>query len=438
MTSEILSRPASFRELLRFAFPLMIGQLGMMMIGAGDVLIATEHSTSALAAIGIAVAFCNPVFVVGMAFIMPVSPLVAKRRGEAKDTDHLALSALVYSFLLSIPFMFLTWLTSYLVPFMNYEPEITKIVIEYIEITAWSMPGIFVYMSLKEWLQAHERTTWATVVSILAVVINLGLNRGFTFGMYGLPDMGVNGLAWASLSVRYILGLAMFIPLMTKIVRTHYLDRGFLKETFILGAPTAVSMFFEVMAFCSVTLFVGKFGQTQTAANNLALTIASMTFMIPLALSSAVGVKVGHAYGERNPIMIRRFAWTGLVCSLVFMACSALTFSLFPHQLLGAFGASSEVVDYGVRLIFWVAIFQIFDGAQVTLGSILRAIGIARPVTIITFIGYWVIGIPLGWWLGNRMGYQGQGFWIGLATSLGLVSLALYILTAYKVKHAVE
>lgn len=436
--SEHLSRRQTFRELLKFAFPLMIGQLGMMLIGAGDVFVATEHSTVALAAIGIAVAFTNPVFVVGMAFILPVSPLVAKRRGEGTDSQHLALSALCYSLLLSIPFVLFTWLTSLLVPLMNYDLLITESVVSYIRITAWSIPGIFVYIALKEWLQAHERTLWATGVSIAAVAANLWFNRIYTFGLYGFPALGIDGLAWASLTVRYLLGLAMLLPLLRQIFSTKSIDRAFLRETLLLGAPTAVAMFFEVMAFCSVTLFVGQFGQVQTAANNLALTLASCTFMIPLALSSAVSVKVGHAFGEKNSLMIQRYAWTGLICSLSFMALSALTFSLYPRELLGFFGADISVVEYGALLIFWVAIFQIFDGAQVTLGAILRGVGIARPVTIVTFVGYWIIGIPLGWWLANRMGYQGQGFWVGLATSLGLVSIALYVLTVYKVKHAVE
>lgn len=437
MMSEALSRPQTFRELLRFAFPLMIGQLGMMLIGAGDIFIATGHSTTALAGIGISVAFTNPVFVVGMAFLLPISPLVAKRRGERRDTDHLVFSSVCYAMLLSLPFMLITWLTSFLVPLMGYDAAMTTIVMSYIRITAWSMPGIFLYIGLREWLLAHERTIWANSVSILAVFANLVLNRGFVFGEFGLPNLGVDGLAWASLSVRYLMGFALLFPLLKQLRHIEGVDRPFVSETFKLGAPTAVSMFFEVMAFCSVTLFVGRFGEVQTAANNLALTLASCTFMIPMAIASAVGVKVGHAYGEKNSLMIGRYAWTGLICSMSFMACSALTFSLVPRQLLGLFGPASEVVDYGARLLFWVAIFQLFDGAQVTLGSILRGLGVARPVTVITFVGYWVIGIPLGWWMGNMAGLQGQGFWVGLATSLCLVSISLFILAWKRVHHAV-
>lgn len=436
--SETITRAQTFRELLRFAFPLIIGQIGMMLIGAGDIFVATEHSTTALAAIGMAVAFTNPVFVVGMAFLLPISPLVAKRRGEGKDTDHLASSTLLYALLLSLPFMVVTWLTSYFVPWLGYSTELNTIIISYVKITAWSIPGIFIYIALREWLQAHERTVWANVISILAVGVNVVVNRGLTFGVYGMPDLGVDGLAWASLSVRYLMGFALLLPLCGKILSRPSTDKPFLKETFWLGAPTSVAMFFEVMAFCSVTLFVGKFGELQTAANNLSLTLASCTFMVPLALSSAVGVKVGHAFGERNNTMIRRYAWTGLACSLGFMTFSAATFALFPAALLQFFGPSAEVLAYGVTLLFWVAIFQVFDGAQVTLGAILRGLGIARPVSIISFIGYWVIGIPLGWYLGNIVGYQGQGFWIGLAISLAIVSVALFILTMKRVRHAAQ
>lgn len=436
--SKILSRSQTFKELLKFAFPLMAGQLGMMLIGAGDVLIATQHSTTALAAIGISVAFANPVFVVGMAFLLPVSPLVAKRRGESEETSHLVATTILYCLAISLPFVALTWLASLLVPFLEFSAEINKIVIDYLRLTAWSIPGVFIYVALREWLQAHEKTLWPNAVSILAVGANLVFNKGFVFGMYGFPELGVNGLAWASLSVRTLMGAALLIPIIPKLISNKKMDLPFLRETLFLGAPTAVAMFFEVMAFCSVTLFVGKFGETQTAANNLALTLASCTFMIPLAISSAVGVKVGHAYGEKNHTMISRFAWTGLICSLGFMSMSAATFSLLPGPLLNLFGPSAEVLDYGIRLLFWVAIFQIFDGTQVTLGAVLRGLGIAKPVSVVSFIGYWVIGIPFGWYLGNKMGYEGQGFWIGLATSLGMVSIALLLLTLHKVKNAVE
>lgn len=420
-------------ELIKFALPIVIGQLGLMLIGAGDVMIATQHSTTALAAIGLAVAFANPVFVVGLAFQFALSPLIAQRRGEKKDTDHLATTSVVYALLLSIPFMVLTWLASYVVPLLGYEAAITEMVMSYIRISAWSMPGIFIYTSLREWLQAHEKTTLANLVAILGVPLNLFFNHAFVFGKFGMPELGVDGLAWASFGIRTLMGLALFIPLVPTMLRHLEVEKKFIIEVLKLGGPSAVAMFFEVMAFCSVTIFVGYFGEVQTAANSLVLTLASITFMVPMAIASSVGVKVGHSFGEKNIESLTRYAWTGLAMSVTFMACSAATFALIPEPILNLFGPSAEVMEWGIRLIFWVAIFQVFDGSQVTLSSILRGMGISRPVSIVTFFGYWVIGIPLGWWLGNKMNFEAQGFWIGLSTSLALVALALMVLTLKKI-----
>lgn len=430
--SNILSRGQTLRELLRFAGPVMAGQLGLMLIGAGDVLVATQHSTTALAAIGLAVAFANPVFVVGLAFHFALSPLIAKRRGEGENTEELVRTSLIYSLLLSVPFIALTWLASLFVPLLGYSPEMTEMVMSYVRISAWSMPGVFMYTALREWLQAHEKTWWANAVSLIGVPFNLAINWVLVFGEYGFPNLGVDGLAWASLIVRYLLGFSLLIPLLPMILRHTKVDRPFMREVLELGWPSAISMFFEVMAFCSVSIFVGKFGEVQTAANSLVLTLASVTFMIPMAIASAVGVKVGHAYGEKNTLMMGRFAWTGLAMSVSFMACSALMFAMLPAQLLTLFGPEADVLAWGIKLIFWVAIFQVFDGSQVTLSAILRGLTISRPVSIVTFFGYWVIGIPLGWWLGNKMGMEAQGFWVGLSTSLALVALSLLVLTKKK------
>lgn len=416
-------------ELLKFAGPVIAGQLGLMLIGAGDIIMATKHSTTALAAIGLAVAFANPVLIVGFAFQFAISPIVAKHRGEGKNTDQLAFASLVYAALLSIPFMILTAIAAELVPLMGYEPVMTKHVMSYVRISILSIPGAFLYSSLREWLQAHEKTFLANFISILAVPLNLALNWIYVFGEWGFPELGVDGLAWASLTIRWFMGLALLIPVLPFLRNIKKTDWVFIKEVVTLGWPTAIAMFFEVMAFCSCTLFIGKFGEIQTAAHNLVLTIASIAFMVPMAIASAVGVKVGHAYGEQNGENLKGYAWMGLKMSVGFMGLSALCASFFPEAMIAVFGASGEVNQLAINLIFWMAIFQIFDGAQVTLGAILRGVNISRPVSVIIFIGYWIIGIPAGWWMANKMGLMAQGFWIGLATSLALVAIGLFILT---------
>jgi multidrug resistance protein, MATE family len=426
----------TLKELLKFSGPVIAGQLGLMLIGAGDIFMATQHSTTALAAIGLAVAFANPVLIVGFAFQFAISPLVAKHRGEGKDTSSLAFASIAYALMLSIPFMLLTWIVAEFVPILGYGEEMTKHVMSYVRISVWSIPGAFLYTALREWLQAHEKTFLANGISILAVPLNLLLNWLLVFGNFGFPEMGVNGLAWASLIIRWIMGVSLLIPVFPFLMKaSRQINWIFLREVVQLGWPTAIAMFFEVMAFCSVTLFVGKFGEIQTAAHNLVLTLASVTFMIPMAIASAVGVKVGHAFGEKNPVALKSYAWTGLMMSIFAMSVSALVCSLIPLQLVSLFGAEQAVNTIAVSLIFWMAVFQIFDGSQVTLGAILRGLTISRPVSVIIFIGYWIIGIPMGWYLGNRMNLEAQGFWIGLAISLALVAVGLFILSWQRISQ---
>ena len=191
------------------------------------------------------------------------------------------------------------------------------------------------------------------------------------------------------------------------------------------------------MAFCSVTLFVGKFAEVQTAANNIALNLGSLAFMIPMSISAAVSVKVGHAYGEKNLHKIKIFNQVSLLTSLSFTLIMASVFYLNPEPLLQLYTQDAPVLEWARKLLFWVACFQLFDGAQVTLAGILRGLNITRSSSVAVFIGYWMIGIPLGYYLGFHAGLEAQGFWIGLALALALVALMLGIILKRKMKALV-
>jgi MATE family multidrug resistance protein len=192
------------------------------------------------------------------------------------------------------------------------------------------------------------------------------------------------------------------------------------------------------MAFCSVTLFVGRFTEDLIAANNIALNIGSLAFMVPLSISSAVAVKVGHAYGEKNISLIRVFAQMSLLASFCFTLIMGLSFYLFPHAVLSFYTSDVEVLEWGKKLLFWVACFQLFDGAQVTLSGILRGLSVTRPSSIAIFIGYWIIGIPLGYYLGFHTGLEAQGFWIGLAISLAVVAIMLGVVMKNQMRDLIK
>ena len=425
MTTETLTRPKALKELFIFALPIIFGQVGMMLIGTGDMIIASMHSTDTLAAIGLAVAIANPILMIAIGLLYGISPLLAQKRGMGENIDNYLPSVFVLSILISLVFIVITLLSVFLVPILDYGEKLNAIIIEYLIITSFSIIGIAVYQGLREYLQAMEKTFLANLIALLGVVVNLYFNYAFVFGKWGMPDLGVAGLAWASLSVRIFMAGALIIVVMKNHKFIGKIDWGFCKEVLKLSTPIALAVFFEVMAFCSVTLFVGRFGPVQTAANNLALTLGSLTFMVPLSISSAVGVKVGHAYGEKNFSNVKTFIFVSLLISQAFMLFSAVMYFTMPEFLLGLFTQDTEVLIWGVQLLFLVGLFQFFDGAQITIAGILRGLSVTRASSVAVFIGYWIIGIPLGYYLAFVLKMESKGMWIGLAISLGVVAIML-------------
>jgi MATE family multidrug resistance protein len=297
--------------------------------------------------------------------------------------------------------------------------------IDYLIITSFSSFGLCLYQGMKEFFQSQEKTFAANFVALLAVGINLFFNYAFVFGAYGMPELKEAGLAWASLSVRMFMGLVLLLIAFKCWKSSRKIDWGFMKEMTKLGGPISISLFLEIMAFCAVTLFVGKFAEIQTAANNLALNIGSLAFMIPLSVSAAVGVKVGHAYGERNYGSILVYSQVSLFTSFCFTVIMGSIFYFFPHTVMSLYTDDVLVLDWAKKLLFWVACFQLFDGAQVTIAGILRGVNVTRTSSYAIFFGYWIIGIPLGYFLGFYTELEAQGFWIGLAVSLAVVAVML-------------
>ena len=431
---SVISRKVALKELLIFSLPIIFGQLGLMLVGTGDMVIAAKYSRNCLAAIGLAISIQNPIMLAGLGFQFAISPLLAQRRGRGEDAKVYFWTVVFFSLAVATIITALNLIAIKLVPIFDYGPELNPLIEKYLLITAPSMFGVCLYQGIKEFFQSFEKTIVPNVIAVLSAFVNLFFNYAFAFGKFGMPNLQEAGLAWASLSVRAFTAISLFLMARTFWKQSKKIDWVFVKETLKLGAPISFMTFLEVMAFCSVTLFVGKFTAEQVAANNLALNIGSLAFMIPLSVASAVGVKVGHAYGERNLSNIATFAFVALMSSAVYTAVNGILFYSFPHAILSFFTTDEAVISWGKTLLFWVACFQLFDGAQVTLAGILRGLSVTRAPSVAMFIGYWLVGIPLGYYLGFYAGLEAQGFWIGLALSLALVAGMLGVILRKKMK----
>lgn len=424
----------ALRELLILALPIIFGQIGLMLVGTGDMIIAGQYSRECLAAIGLAISVVNPIQIAILGLQFAISPLLAQKRGAGEDVSKYFWTVIFYSFGVGFLSLILTLLALQLIPFLGYQENMNRLMSQYILITSTSVFGLCLYQGVKEFFQSQEKIIAASVVAILSAVFNLGLNYCLVFGVYGFPELKEAGLAWASLTVRVVTALGLFLMTYKYWKGTRKIDFTFIKQCLRLGGPISMSWFFEIMAFCSVTLFVGKFAEDQTAANNLALNIGSLAFMVPLSISAAVSVKVGHAYGEKNPDKIKLFAQVSIFTAIFFAVIMGSMFYFFPNPIMSIYSNDHDVLVWAKRLLFWVACFQLFDGLQVTLSGILRGLSVTRASSIAIFVGYWIIGIPLGYYLGFNRGMEAQGFWIGLTTSLGLVAIMLGVILKIKMK----
>lgn len=435
---QTVTRSQALKQILIFAGPIIFGQIGLMLIGTGDMVIAGRYSRECLAAIGLAIAILNPIQISLLGVQFAIGPILAQMRGRGEEVKDTYWTIFVFSMLIGLLSGVLSIASFYLVDLIDYGPQLNSIIKEYIVITSFSSFGLCLYQGVKEFYQAQEKTMAANITAILAAVFNLGLNYSLVFGAYGFPELKEAGLAWASITCRMVMALVLFCISHRYWKTSKIIDWKLIKSIWKVGLPVSATLFFEIMAFCSVTLFVGRFSEDQVAANNLALNIGSLAFMIPLSLSSAVAVKVGHAYGERNFTLIKIFSQVTLGTAVFFAILMGSTFYFFPDIVLNFYTTDLAVIAWGRTLLFWVACFQLFDGFQVTLSGILRGLSVTRQSSIAVFIGYWVLGIPLGYFLGFHQKMEAQGFWIGLAVSLALVAIMLSVVLKHQMKALVK
>lgn len=418
----------STKELFTFSIPIVFGQLGMMLIAMGDVYVASKHGTLSAAALGVAVGFINPVFLFGIGLLMGVAPILSIKRGRGEDPSQYFFSNLVYAFLVSIGMMMLMGIVYFITSLVGIEKELIPFVQKYILISAWSFPFALIFQVIKEHLQAFEKVMLANIIAIVGVAVNLVLNFGFVFGKWGFPEIGYDGLAYASLGVRAF--LAIFIFFFTiKALTSFKVDFAYIKEVTKFSFPIAGMVFLEVLGFCFVSIVVGTIGIVESAANNIVLNLASLTFMIPLSISSAATVKVGVQYGKQSKIGMTRFTLSALLLSEMFMCFSCSMFMLFPEELMGHMSVDSKVILIGVKLLFIVGLFQIVDGIQVTLAGVLRGMEKTKESFYAIVLAYWILGIPLGMYLTFYLNLKPEGLWIGLAVSLLIVAVVLSVIT---------
>jgi len=420
------------KDLLQIAFPIIIGNIGFILIGAGDVLIAGRHSTQTLAAISIATAITNCIQIFGIGLIIAVSPLLSNYRGENKSPEKYFFPTLKFAMTLGVIVMFVILALIPLIDKLNYEQHLAVMIKQYMFVTSFATFGGYLHAAGKEFLQAFEIVVFPNIVTIFAVFLNIILNIVLVFGFGFIPSLGIIGLAIASFVVRYFMGIVLLIYCFKIMKFENYQDFGYYKQLIKIGLPISLAIMTEFVAFNIISILMGRVAGIYAAAQNLIQTLTTFSFMIPLAISNAIAVKVGFTNGAKEYDDMKIYAQKGTLVCIGFMIFSSLIFAAFPKFLAGVFTNDTDLISICVPIIYLLSGFQIFDGLQVALSGICKGIKSTKIVLIANFTAYWLISIPLGCILAFKFNIGLMGFWISLlVAAIILCSIMIYMLKKY-------
>lgn len=442
------------REALILAVPVMLTQLGQVSVQLFDnIIVGNLLGAKALAAVSLGNAVFFSVFVFGLGISFAIPPLVSEAHAQKKH--HRINSVFRHGFVLNIAVGLLLMLLLFgfipLLPFLNQPAEIIPDTQDYLFMMALSVLPFMAFQTLREVSEGLGYTVGVTVATIIANVVNIALNYILIKGLFGFPPMGVKGSAIATLIARVFMMILLYFILRKHETTRRYVIAFTLKLNELrgkmfsrmlkLGLPTAFQMFFEVTAFAGAAFICGLVSATDIASHQIALSMASFTFNLCIGFSVASTVMVGRKMGEKNFVELRALGINNLKLSFIYMTVCGLFF-IFGRDVLPTFFTRKEdveVIMLASQLLIIAALFQLSDGVQVTALGILRGIQDVKIPSILTFIAYWVITIPLGYILCVTLEMGAFGMWIALGLGLTISAVMLVVrffrLSAKKIRE---
>ena len=423
--------------MLALAAPVVLAELGWVTMGIVDTLMVGRLGAHAIGAVGLASTLFIGVAVFAMGMLLGLDPLVAQAFGARRfDECHRWLvDGIWLSMFVAVPTVALLYVLRASLGAWGLPPEVVTLVRPYLGILVWSLPPLLLYVAFRRYLQAMHMARHVMGALITANAVNAFGNWVLVFGHLGFPAMGVPGSALATLVARVFMAAYLFAVILRHeahvVPRLRDVRKGIdparLRRLIALGFPAAGQMVFEVGVFSAATALAGRVSTDALAAHQIALNLASFTFMVPYGIASAAAVRVGHAIGRRDPAGAMLAGWTAIAIGVGFMAMAAAAFLLAPRLLVGAFTTDGAVVEIGVGLLFVAAVFQLFDGVQGVTTGALRGLGDTRTAMLWNLAGHWAVGLPLGYLLCFRYGYGVVGLWWGLSVGLVICGVALIV-----------
>ncbi|WP_283641146.1 MATE family efflux transporter [Mesonia mobilis] len=436
-----------FKKNLNIAYPVMLGQLGHVLVGLADNIMVGRLGAAPLAAVSLGNSLIFIALSIGIGFSFAITPLIAEADGARnieKGRSYFQ-HGIVMCTIIGLLLFGVVWFSKPVLYYLDQPSEVVDLALPYIDIVAFSLVPVMVFQAFKQFGDGLSQTKYAMYATIGANLVNVLFNYLLIYGVWIFPRLELEGAAIGTLISRFfMLGFMYFILKKKKKFSTYFiwakksLQQKIFKRLFNLGFPTALQMLFEVAIFTASVFLAGTLGTNAQAANQVALNLSSMTFMIAVGIGVTATIRVGNQKGQHNYEELRRIAFSTFFLVFIIEAFFALGFILLKDLLPVFYIDNAEVIALAAQLLIVAALFQLSDGLQVVILGALRGLQDVRYPTLICFFAYWVIGFPVSYLLGKENAMGSMGIWFGLLAGLSASSILLYIRFNYLSKKLIE
>ncbi len=427
-----------YRDNLHLAIPVVISQLGHTLVQTSDTIIVGHFAgTVSLAAASLANSIFIIFLVIGIGVSYGITPLIAQHNGRENyaECGQLLSNSLFINLITGIILFAVTLFGSmFLLDHLDQTPAVVKQAKPFLLLLGLSIIPMLVFNTFKQFAEGLGFTKQAMAISIWGNVLNICVGIVFVKGLFGISPMGIKGVGYSTLIDRCLMAVVMSSYVFKSANFKKYLkgftitniSRARCLQILRIGAPVALQYTFEISAFSAAAVIIGTIGYHEQAAHQVAINLASITYMMASGLSAAAAIKSGNYFGSKDHLKLRHSAISSYHIVLVFMFITAVLFTVFNHVLPWIYTSDKIVIAIAAQLLILAALFQLFDGTQVVGLGILRGMGDVNIPTFITFLAYWIVGLPVGYVLGISLHLGVKGVWYGLVLGLMVSSILLF------------
>jgi MATE family multidrug resistance protein len=448
------SRSEAWR-IFHLAVPVFFAQLSQMLLGVVDTIMTGRYRTTDMAAVAVATSLWVPVSLFGIGVMLALTPLIAQRLGadDRKSVPHLLRQGVALALALSVPLIAVLLFLAHNIRWFGLEPDLARIAAGFLRAVSCGLPGFLLFIAVRSLLDGDARTRPSMLIAFCGLLLNIPCNYLLIYGRCGLPELGGVGSGFATAIAHWFMGLAiiwytrkaasykdlqpLYAPLWRVLPGVPRLDFRLMARILRIGVPGALALLFEVTCFAICPLLLAPLGTTVVAGHQVAMNFTGLLFMIPLALCITSTIRVGRCLGEGDPAAGQTVSWTALSAGFVMACVTCVGIVLLRHEITGLYTNDPLVRKLAANLLLYTAAFQLVDAVQtICLGS-LRGYNDTLFISVVSFGGYWCLGLPLGFVLARtdllapHMG--AAGFWTSFV--IGLTLLALVFLWRLRRLH---